>query len=256
MLLISTGEIFLKGKNKPVFIQALLRNIHAALETKNATFVHNKVLCLDETHSERLQRVFGITSYTHARTASFSDLPKEALALIGTAHTFRISAARRVKVGKTSQELNEEIGAFICTQRPDLKVQLKNPDIDISIDIFADTAYLSTKTIKGLGGLPVGVSGTVFVAVTNVQRATVAGFLMLKRGCTVIASLDLPLLHKFMHGISLHVRAQQPNDILVRDVLFEDLDFAEQKTERFILTPLIGMHTEEIETLYEKIHTL
>ena len=44
MLIISIGEIFLKGKNKMFFIKRLMKNVQEALETKDMVFLQNKIL--------------------------------------------------------------------------------------------------------------------------------------------------------------------------------------------------------------------
>lgn len=252
MLIGSTGEIFLKGKNKNFFIKRLLKNVRCALRTENVEFVHNKILCDDAQDWQDIRFVFGITSYALTKKASFSELGDVALSMIDHEKTFRVTTARRVKAYKTSQEIDKEVGAFICAQKQDMKVQLKKPEAEICIDVFKDCAYVYKKKDAGLGGLPVGVSGEVYVEVRDVKKATVAGFLMMKRGCVLVTSQELPDLQKFMHGFKILAREKLPRDILVNDATFEET-ISGMQSKQTIFTPLIGLSEKEIEALYQQI---
>ena len=40
---------------------------------------------------------------------------------------------------------------------PNVQAQMKNPDINLQVEIREEAAYLSYETIRGAGGLPVGL---------------------------------------------------------------------------------------------------
>ncbi|MBI5391965.1 hypothetical protein HZB00_03095, partial [Candidatus Woesearchaeota archaeon] len=183
---------------------------------------------------------------------SFEQLGEKALQLLEDEKTFRISTNRVQKAYKSSQEVNEEIGGFILERKKDIRVDLKKPEAEIFIEIFQDGAYVYKTVYPGLGGLPVGVSGDVFLDATNEKYATAAGYFMMKRGCTLVTPQKLQLLDKFAYGFTVHLRAQLKEDIVVSDKLFEDLDLHDKTA----LAPLTGFSAEEIEILYRKITQL
>ncbi len=231
-----------------------MQNLGAAVGSSEVSFVQSKIVCQNEKIGENARFVFGITHYAFVEKISCDAMKEKALALVGDAKSFRISVSRLLKEGKTSQELNEEIGAFVFTQKPGIKVKLVDPEVEVFFDIVKDAAYVYTKKEKALGGLPVGVSGDVFLEVTDPERATVAGFLMLKRGCNVAVSKALPLLKKFEHGFAIEVRPRKREEVLVNDLMFEGLDMG-QKTET-VLMPLAGLGKNEVDDWYNKIEKL
>ncbi len=251
MIIISIGEIFLKGKNKPFFIRMLIKNIHAALPGATVKFTHHKLLCPNIVDFAALSRVFGITHYVSTDLVPFEKIGEKALSLITSEKTFCIRSRRIFKVYKTSQEINEEIGGFILDHQPGIKVQLTKPEAEIFIEIFDTGAYVYKTVYPGLGGLPVGTSGDIYLEVTNEKMATVTGFLMMKRGCSLVVSKALPLLDNFSAGCPVYVRAKRDSDILVSDQTSFSLSSAEK--HRTVLRPLDGFSTKKIEEMYQKI---
>ncbi|WP_048058009.1 tRNA uracil 4-sulfurtransferase ThiI [Methanothermococcus okinawensis] len=66
-----------------------------------------------------------------------------------------------------------------------LKVNLKNPDIYIGIELI-DKAYIFTRRIEGVGGIPVGTQGKVLILLSDGIDSPVASYLMIKRGCNAV----------------------------------------------------------------------
>jgi thiamine biosynthesis protein ThiI len=64
-------------------------------------------------------------------------------------------------------------------------VDLRHPDVTITIQIYEEEAYLFARRVKGPGGLPVGSSGRVLVLFSGGIDSPVAAHLMMKRGCAV-----------------------------------------------------------------------
>lgn len=99
--------------------------------------------------------------------------------------SFKIEARRIAKAFyKTSQQINEEIGAFVV-QRFGWKVDLENPEFVIGIEMIEGTAYVFFETMKGVGGLPSGTQGRLVLLMSVGIDSPVAGFLMLKRGVSL-----------------------------------------------------------------------
>ena len=65
------------------------------------------------------------------------------------------------------------------------KVQLKQPDITVRIDVRREHLMVSLKTIQGAGGLPVGTSGRVMLMLSGGIDSPVAGYLAMKRGMEI-----------------------------------------------------------------------
>ena len=96
-----------------------------------------------------------------------------------------------------SMELSRHVGGVIINEfdkiknederlkNINLKVNLKNPDISVGIEII-DKAYIFTKRIEGVGGIPVGTQGKVLVLLSDGIDSPVASYLMIKRGCNAI----------------------------------------------------------------------
>ncbi len=114
--------------------------------------------------------------------------------------TFAVKTQRIKKnINMNSMELSKYIGAIILNEfdkiknkskneknlNLDLKVNLKNPDISVGIEII-DKAYIFTKRIEGVGGIPVGTQGRVLILLSDGIDSPVASYLMIKRGCNAI----------------------------------------------------------------------
>jgi thiamine biosynthesis protein ThiI len=114
--------------------------------------------------------------------------------------TFAVKTQRiKKQFNMNSMELSRHIGGVIINEfdkiknkikneknlNIDLKVNLKNPDISVGIEII-DKAYIFTKRIEGVGGIPVGTQGKVLVLLSDGIDSPVASYLMIKRGCNAI----------------------------------------------------------------------
>ncbi|MDP2951602.1 MAG: tRNA uracil 4-sulfurtransferase ThiI [bacterium] len=200
--LIHFGEIALKGKNRGFFERALVNNLKKTLEKgffKSIQLGFGRII-LDlpenpdfKALEEGLKNVFGIANFSFALKAvpEIEDIKEKSLVLLEKEDfkTFRITAKRSEKaLPFTSQQINEEIGGFIQDKLLK-KVKLENPDLTLFIEITNKEAFLFIKKIKGLGGLPVGVSGKAVSLLSGGIDSPVASFLAMKRG------LEISLAH-------------------------------------------------------------
>ena len=64
---------------------------------------------------------------------------------------------------------------------------MKNPDIELKIEVRNDAAYLSCENILGAGGFPVGSSGKAMLMLSGGIDSPVAGYLAMKRGLEIEA---------------------------------------------------------------------
>jgi thiamine biosynthesis protein ThiI len=196
VLLIAYGELSLRSKNyRRVLTKMLIRNLKKAFKIKglNAKLLKYNgriVFSLDnfEKGADIAKNVFGISWLAPSWHISLSDLnsfiKKNAKALIGDANTFRITPNRVGEHEFTSSDLAKVLGSIVAKEA-NCKVSLKNPEVNIYVEVRQSDAYVFTKRIKGYGGLPVGSSGKVLCMLSGGIDSPVAAWFMMKRGCKV-----------------------------------------------------------------------
>ena len=194
------GEIGLKSpKIRSRFERRLVKNIKATFEcevdrNQGRIYIHPKDF--DE-GTEKLNRVFGVVSYspatsTHADYESIDETlgqyTRELISegLIDENTKFAIKCRRVGTHEFTSQEMAAHCGGVVrnVVLAP---VDLTNPDLTIFVEIRDDDAYIFHEKIKGPGGLPLGTQGKVVVLLSSGIDSPVAAYLMMKRGCEVVA---------------------------------------------------------------------
>jgi tRNA uracil 4-sulfurtransferase len=201
-ILIRYGELSTKGRNRKHFITNLRKRIRESLkEYKNIQIQggHDRMYILlngenSEPIMEQLSTVFGIQSFSLAvRTDQNIDEVKEVgLALVGQmfqeGNTFKVSTRRGDKTFEyDTNEINHAVGSHILKNIEAIKVDVKNPDINLVIDVRTDGIYLSCGVVHGAGGLPVGSSGKAMLMLSGGIDSPVAGYLTMKRGVRVEA---------------------------------------------------------------------
>ncbi len=223
-ILIRYGEMTTKGKNRNIFVRRLKNNIARklqAFERIQIEYMRDRMYILlnGEPHEpiiEKLKTVFGIHSFSLAMKCE-NDLD----AIKGTAlaavrqlpykgKTFKVSARRVDKqFPYRSDELNYEVGAHILRQTDGLRVNVREPDIDVRIEVRQDGTYVTCRDIFGAGGLPVGTSGKAMLMLSGGIDSPVAGYLAMKRG------LEIEAVHFFSPPFTSE-RAKQKVIDLVR----------------------------------------
>lgn len=102
--------------------------------------------------------------------------------------TFKITGKRSDHTFELdSRELNQVMGNAVFDVLPQIKAQMKQPDVNLQIEIRDEAAYLSYENIKGAGGLPVGTAGRGMLMLSGGIDSPVAGYLALKRGVDIEA---------------------------------------------------------------------
>jgi thiamine biosynthesis protein ThiI len=202
VILIRYGELALKGRNRDLFEEALVRSVKSILRPFGKTKVRRSYgRMYVELHGEdaqavmeRLQRVFGISSFspTIQVEADEETIRQKALELVKQLQpqprTFRVETRRADKrFPKTSMEVSRMVGTHILRNIPEIKVDVHNPEVTVNIEIRAEGTYISCETIAGPGGLPVGASGKVLLLLSGGIDSPVAGWMMMKRGVTLEA---------------------------------------------------------------------
>lgn len=198
--LIKYGEIGIKGKNRYIFEDALMRQIRFALKDVDGTFnVHKAqgrvyVDCegdfdYDETVAG-LKRVFGIVGICpviHVEDKGFEELKKVVVNYMDEMYpdkntTFKVEARRGKKsYPKNSMEINCELGEAILDAFPEIKVDVHKPAIKLNIEV-RDEIYIYSEIIAGPGGMPVGTNGKAMLLLSGGIDSPVAGYMISKRG--------------------------------------------------------------------------
>lgn len=201
------GEIGVKGKNRPFFEKKLLDNIRSSIrkigyKKLNKKYRRISIELEDDNQKEKisilLSKIPGISYYCIAETCSLDleEIKKTALKIIKNLKpkTFCVATNRSNKNFKPeSGEINALVGKFIV-ENTDSKVDLEHHDSVIFIEISEDKCFVYNNKIKGLGGLPVGVTGKLIALISGGIDSPVASFRMMKRGCSVT------LLHFFNYS--------------------------------------------------------
>ena len=199
-ILIRYGELSTKGRNKKMFTQKLASNIKKAL----VDFPQVKVIpdydfmyldlheAPEEAVIEKVKPIFGIQSISpvYIVEKDMEVAKKVVLDLLSQedleGKTFKIMTRRSDHTFEMdTNQINRFLGDAVLEAFPDIKVQLKQPDITVRIDVRREHLMVSLKTIQGAGGLPVGTSGRVMLMLSGGIDSPVAGYLAMKRGMEI-----------------------------------------------------------------------
>lgn len=198
-VVIHYGEIAIKGKNRSLFEKKLVKNIEYSLNKTGYSSIkriYGRIIIELNKKSnpkeleEKLKKIPSIYNFSFAYSTDLA-LKKieEKLLKIAkdyTNNTFSIRAKRSNKGFKyNSQELNEILGELLV-KKLNMKVNLDNPEITFFIEITEKQAFIFTEKIKGLAGLPVGISGNLVSLISGGIDSPVAAYKMMKRGCNII----------------------------------------------------------------------
>jgi thiamine biosynthesis protein ThiI len=100
--------------------------------------------------------------------------------------SFRITAQRGDKsFHLTSEDINRELGAYV-EEKIGARVDLKNPELTVFVEVLPKQIFFSFEKIKGVGGLPVGTAGKVVSLLSGGIDSPASSFMMMKRGCRVV----------------------------------------------------------------------
>jgi tRNA uracil 4-sulfurtransferase len=191
-------ELALKGRNRPWFIQLLVRNLKEAVKNVGARSVRSVMgrIEIDLSPSAdrqeialRLSRMFGVANFSFAGRGphDFDALAEAILGGIGDRQprSFRVSARRADKrLPFTSPQLEGEVGGRI-KDATGWAVDLDEPALTIHVEAMPDHAFYFFGKEPGAGGLPTGTSGRVACLLSGGIDSPVAAFRMMRRGCSV-----------------------------------------------------------------------
>ncbi|MFC5543319.1 MAG: tRNA uracil 4-sulfurtransferase ThiI [Bacilli bacterium] len=251
-ILIRYGELTTKGRNRKDFIQQLKYNIKYISSDIGRLIIRAErdrmYIELDneeqfEKLMEKLPRVFGISSFSpvamcEKEMGSIQQLAQTIMDRYKDREiTFKVEVHRSDKsFPYQTYDIQKAVGGYLLKNNPNLSVNVKNPDVELRVEIRKEAAYLMSEVIHGAGGMPVGSNGKSLLLLSGGIDSPVAGYLMMKRGVRIDAihffsppytseqSLqkvkDLANeLTKFGSSIHLHVIPFTELQVLIKDTV-------------------------------------
>lgn len=204
MILAKYGEIALKGLNKATFENLLVSNVKRRIAPLGKVKITREqstlmVQPLEEDYDldeavRRMEQVFGIAALARAAVLekNFEAIQEQAPAYVedalSMARTFKVEAKRSDKrFPMKSPEICRELGGTLLERFPHLTVDVKNPDVTVTVEIRDEFAFLHALRLPGAGGMPVGSSGEALLLLSGGIDSPVAGWMMAKRGVHISA---------------------------------------------------------------------
>ncbi|MBS5641660.1 tRNA 4-thiouridine(8) synthase ThiI [butyrate-producing bacterium] len=204
--LIKYAEIGVKGKNRYLFEDALVKQIHHRLKNLEGNFSVTKEAgriyaeaAEDFDYDEvidALQHVFGIVGIcpmVQIEDNGYEDLKAQVVKYIDDAYenknfTFKVVARRANKqYPVVSDQINRDLGEVILNAFPETKVNVHTPDVLLRVEVRHKINIFS-ETIPGPGGMPIETAGRAMLLLSGGIDSPVAGWMIAKRGVTIDAT--------------------------------------------------------------------
>ena len=204
VILIKNGELVLKGLNRSTFEDMLIKNMKRRLMSLGSfkfTKAQSTIMAEPEDEDvdfdeavERIKKVFGIVAFSVAGVTE-KDLEKIKEAVMDflgdelrSVKTFKVNAKRSDKKFRyKSPEICREVGGYILSNIPSLKVDVHNPELTVTVEVRDKYVFVHGNQVKGAGGMPVGSSGRAALLLSGGIDSPVAGYMMAKRGLVLTA---------------------------------------------------------------------
>ncbi|MGN0251188.1 MAG: tRNA uracil 4-sulfurtransferase ThiI [Oliverpabstia sp.] len=203
--LVKYAEIGIKGKNRYLFEDALIRQMEYVLKDVEGTFRVTKEqgriyvqtegeFDYDET-LDALKRVFGIAyicPVVICEDEGFEKLAADVVEYVDHVYpdknkTFKVYVRRAKKTYPgTSMELSADLGGRILEAYPQMHVDVHQPEILLTVEI-REKIYIYSESIPGPGGMPIGTNGKAMLLLSGGIDSPVAGYMIAKRGVKIDA---------------------------------------------------------------------
>lgn len=204
VILCKFGEVVLKGANRQNFESALVKELRRRASPYGEFNIYVKqstvyveprnIGCDMDGMYSAAKRVFGIVGVNRAAVCeknmdSIIETAKKYLPTkLERARTFKVDAKRSdKKFPLTSPEISREIGGVILSSVRGIKVDVREPDVTVTVEVRDDNAYVRAGQEKGAGGLPLRSAGRGLLLLSGGIDSPVAGCMMAKRGLEIEA---------------------------------------------------------------------
>ena len=223
--------------------------------------------------SEILSRTFGVVSFSPV-TVVGSDLDELTKAVLGFSEpllcegaTFAIRSRRSGNHKYTSQTLAEHLGKAVLERYASLriKVRLEEPEIELSVEVRDNKAYLFSSVLAGPGGMPLGTQGRI-LSVVQSEDGLASTWLMMKRGCSVLVATDDAAMLAPLNAWNPHLKSTDTEkdffslaaaNECIGIALEWTLDDIERKGgpkgDLPVFYPLVGLKEEDVKGLLARI---
>lgn len=204
--LVHYHEIGLKGRNRGFFENRLKSNISSICKSNNFPikniFKISGRICIflnEDIDKVAAEEIYGCISKIPgcARVSCGFKCEQSIEAMIkagcivmdeaGQVDSFKVSARRNhTSFEYDSMQINQLVGGKISDAFPNVKVKMKNPTLDIKLEVIEGSAYVYGTSIVGVGGLPVGTSGKVVGLLSSGIDSPVALWKLARRGARIV----------------------------------------------------------------------
>ena len=204
VILCKFGEIVLKGANRQNFESGLVKELRRRASPYGTFKIYFKQstifvepqneLCDMDGMYDAAKKVFGIVGVNRAAVCE-----KTMESIVATAKTYlpeKLAGKRTFKVDAKradkkfplkSPEISAEIGGVILSTVRGIRVDVKNPDVVVTVEVRDDHAYIRAGQEPGAGGLPLRSAGRGLLLLSGGIDSPVAGCMMAKRGMEIEA---------------------------------------------------------------------
>ncbi len=214
IFIVRTGEVALKGMNKPYFERVLVQRIRAALKKvsdqskedgnggidvyrhEGLIFIKSPKEIPEETVIKVVGRVFGVASISPAWEceSNLDAIGEMAVKFMlkqieeRGVKTFKVFAKRADKTFPIkSPEIARIIGAKVLIGCKVLKVDVYHPEVRLHVDLRRGVSYIYDEKVDAIGGLPLGTNGKGLILLSGGIDSPVAAWMMARRGMLIEA---------------------------------------------------------------------
>ena len=198
MFLLKMGEVVLKGLNRRAFEDKLMNNVRRRLRRigsfqvymkQSTIYVEPQGDCdLEETY-KACRQIFGIAAVARAvpcekTIEAIVETAKTYLAgEFANARTFKVESKRAdKKYYLNSIQISQAVGGELAEAFPNVRVDVKKPDLTVFVEIREKHAYVHAPSVPGAGGLPVGTGGHAVSLLSGGLDSPVSSWMIARRG--------------------------------------------------------------------------
>ena len=194
VIFLKYAELSTKKDNINFFLKTLhddiIKNLKEDIEIK---YDYGRMFIIPKNNNfdvvtKKLQNIFGIHEIIVAniiKNKELENIKEKVIELIKDRDfkTFKIDIKRSDKSYPfDGMELRKIFGGLVLKNKENIKVDVNNPEVTITIEIRLKEVLIYFDKIKGIGGYPVGTLGKGILMLSGGIDSPVAGYLAMKRG--------------------------------------------------------------------------
>ena len=242
VILIKYGELSTKKDNINFFLKKLKDNISLVLKNEDVIIEYDLGRMFIHTNNilkvlNKVKNIFGIHEINISYiidSIQLEEVEKQVLALVKEKefNTFKVETKRsNKKINDTSINLSRNMGAYILKNMPNIKVDVKNPDILINVEYRLNNTLVYFEKIEGLGGYPVGTLGKGLLMLSGGIDSPVAGYMAIKRGVKLEAIYFESPPHTSKEALDKVISLARKLSLYNQDINLHIINFTEIQEE-------------------------